>query len=162
MQLVLRPRSWAYTNLGTATKQVRSARRQNSKKGKRGNGSRPEHALHWSICRTQGVCRARSRSPGKSEEEDSSYLEEGDQQWLLMAHQGLHMLFRCSKALSYTYPFALFEGKMLKSKMLFQKNLFEDLQERHQLYVERLSMRVEAPVHEVKAESIKLGWKLSP
>lgn len=50
---------------------------------------------------------------------------------------------------------------MLKSKML-QKNLFEDLQERHQLYVERLSMRVEAPVHEVKAESIKLGWKLSP
>lgn len=42
------------------------------------------------------------------------------------------------------------------------QNLFEDLQEQHQLYVERLSMRVEAPVHEVKAESIKLGWKLSP
>lgn len=49
----------------------------------------------------------------------------------------------------------MFEGKMLKSKMLLKKkNLFEDLLEQLQLYVERLSMRAEVPVHEVKAESI--------
>lgn len=44
--------------------------------------------MHYTDRYTQGVCRALSRSLGKSEEEDSSYLEEGDQQWLLMAHQG--------------------------------------------------------------------------